>query len=126
MAGVLAAGVVCAQTSTMVVPVKKTPANNGTQMYANYCAPCHGMDGKGNGPVASEMKQRPTDLSVISKNNGGVFPDGKVAAMLKFGTPIPAHGTAQMPIWGQLFGNSIERDLRVRNLVSYIRDLQVK
>ena len=41
---------------TVIIPVSKVPANNGKQMYVNYCAPCHGVDGKGNGPVAAALK----------------------------------------------------------------------
>ncbi len=125
-AGVIAVGVVCAQQTKMVVPVNQSPANSGTTMYVNYCAPCHGLDGKGNGPVAIAMKQQPTDLTVLSKNNGGNFPDSHIAAVLKVGAPNPAHGTAQMPIWGQMFGTSEQSALRIRNLTTYIRDLQVK
>ena len=44
--------------SKVVIPVNKTAPNNGKQMYKNYCAPCHGADGKGGGPVASSLKAR--------------------------------------------------------------------
>ena len=41
--------------------------HNGKQMYVSYCAPCHGVDGKGNGPVAAALKKQPADLAVLSK-----------------------------------------------------------
>src|ERR1019366_9156892 len=58
---------------TTTITVNKTAANNGKVMYSNYCAPCHGADGKGNGPVAPQLKQPATDLTVLAKNNGGKY-----------------------------------------------------
>jgi mono/diheme cytochrome c family protein len=42
--------------------------------YRNSCAQCHGLSGKGDGLVASSLKKVPTDLTVLQKSNGGVFP----------------------------------------------------
>lgn len=126
IAGSMAMGTVCAQQAKLVVPVTKTPANSGTQMYVNFCAPCHGLDGKGNGPIAPALKEQPPDLSVLTRNNGGKFPATRVASVLHFGLPNPAHGTAQMPIWGPMFGDPNQSTLRISNLVDYVRDLQVK
>ena len=55
----------------------------------------------------------------------------QVYATLKFGTNAPAHGNLQMPIWVDLFrsvdmqSDSITQ-LRMHNLVEYIRDFQAK
>ena len=35
--------------------------------YTNYCAACHGLDGKGNGPMASELKGVPTNLTTLTE-----------------------------------------------------------
>jgi len=48
--------------------VNKTTATSGKQMYINYCASCHGVDGRGNGPAAAALKMPPTDLTVLSRN----------------------------------------------------------
>ena len=53
--------------SKVVIPVNKTSPTDGKQMYTSYCAPCHGVDGKGNGPAASALKARPTDLTELAK-----------------------------------------------------------
>ncbi|MBL9059404.1 MAG: c-type cytochrome [Mangrovicoccus sp.] len=42
--------------------------------FKEYCAACHGSGGRGNGPAAAGMTPRPTDLTRLSANNGGVFP----------------------------------------------------
>src|SRR5512137_2588513 len=85
------------------VPIKHTSAASGQEMYMSYCAACHGKDGKGDGPAASALKAPPPDLSALAKGNNGKFPSDHFAAVLRFGTPAPAHGTSDMPIWGPLF-----------------------
>ena len=118
----------------IVVPVSEAPANNGKQMYVNFCAPCHGADGKGQGPVAAALKQQPANLTLLSKKNGGNFPEAHVVSVLQFGSANPAHGTAQMPVWGPTLGRmnpasmpqSDARSLRINNLVLYLRSLQEK
>ena len=50
--------------------------------YQSSCAACHGMDAKGNGPVSKELKTRPADLTVLAKNNNGVFPYDTVYQMI--------------------------------------------
>jgi mono/diheme cytochrome c family protein len=120
-------------TSKVVVPVNKTPANSGKQMYVGYCASCHGVDGKGSGPVAPSLKRPPADLSALSRNNGGKFPTDHVSAVLQFGAEASAHGTAEMPVWGPVLNKLDEnaphsslKALRISNLVQYIQTLQVK
>jgi len=113
------------------VPVQATSPSSGADMYTAYCAVCHGKDGKGNGPAATALKTPPTDLTALSKNNGGKFPDLKVAATIRGEGNLPAHGTQDMPIWGQLFwglshGHEGEVQQRVANLTKYIESLQAK
>src|SRR5271157_1598133 len=88
----------------VTIPVKKTASTSGKQMYSNYCAPCHGMDGRGQGPVAPALKTPPPDLTVLSKNNHGKFPDSHIVTVLQNGAEIPSHGTAEMPVWGPILG----------------------
>jgi len=47
-------------------PIKQTSAASGNEMFAQYCTPCHGAEGKGNGPAASAMKARATDLTQLA------------------------------------------------------------
>lgn len=113
----------------IVIPVDQTNPTNAKQMYNGYCAPCHGIDGKGTGPVAVALKQSPTDLTTLARNNEGRFPESHVATVLRFGNEIPAHGNAAMPVWGRLLANmdSVNpdlTDLRIANLTRYLQSIQ--
>jgi len=113
------------------VPIKPTSPVSGKEMYTTYCAVCHGTDGKGGGPAASALKVPPTDLTLLSKNNGGKFPAMKVTASIHGESATPAHGTKEMPVWGSLFfnlsgGQQSEVQQRVTNLTRYIETLQAK
>lgn len=128
----LAAGICFGQSNTpAITKLNRTSATNGKQMFNNYCASCHGLDGKGNGPVAPTLKMPPTDLTVLSKNNHGQFPESHVINVLQNGTAIRSHGTPDMPIWGPLLGRMEGRSpqvqkLRISNLVRYLETLQSK
>ncbi len=115
----------------LVIPAPKTDPTNGKQMYAGYCAPCHGADARGNGPVAGALKTPPTDLTLLAKANHGKYPENHIVSVLRFGTDVPAHGAADMPVWGKIFAkmsrvNAQERDLRTANLTRYLESVQVK
>ncbi len=117
--------------SKVVIPLAKTRAADGRQMYVNYCAPCHGVDGRGDGPVAGALKRSPTDLTLMSRNNGGKFPAIHVISVLEYGSDIPSHGTAEMPVWGPILGKMDPsamnaRNMRISNLREYIQGMQVK
>jgi mono/diheme cytochrome c family protein len=117
--------------SKIVIPVNKTAPNDGKQMYTSYCAPCHGADGRGSGPVASSLKARPTDLTELQKTNNGRFPDTHIVAILQFGADAPAHGSVAMPVWGPILGtmnrtNVQDKQLRISNLTRYLQTIQVQ
>jgi mono/diheme cytochrome c family protein len=113
------------------VPIQSTSLVSGKDMYTAYCAVCHGTDGKGGGPAASALKTPPSDLTVLSKNNGGKYPVLKVTAAIHGDSALPAHGSKEMPVWGALFwnlsgGHESEVQQRVANLTHYVESLQVK
>jgi mono/diheme cytochrome c family protein len=120
------------QTNAKVtIPVTKTAATSGKQMYVNYCAPCHGVDGRGQGPVAPALKTPPMDLTVLSRNNHGKFPDTHIVSVLQNGAEIQSHGSPEMPVWGPILGkmnqtNTQDRLLRISNLSRYLDTLQAK
>jgi mono/diheme cytochrome c family protein len=121
-----------AQSNTNgTIAVNKTTATSGMQMYINYCASCHGVDGRGNGPAAAALRIPPTDLTVLSKNNHGVFPETHIVTVLQYGAEFPSHGSVEMPVWGPIFGkmdtvNPQVKQLRIRNLIRYLKTLQIK
>jgi mono/diheme cytochrome c family protein len=115
-----------ADTATPAV----TPVTVGQEMFRAYCTSCHGLDGKGNGPAASALKNKPPDLTQLSKTNGGKFPSARVESVIQGDQFIAAHGSREMPIWGEAFRN-VNRDealakLKVHNLTVYIESMQQK
>lgn len=123
-----------AQGSKLTIPVTHTPADDGKQMYVIYCARCHGLDGRGQGPAASALKLAPTDLSSLARNNNGLYPAKHVVTVLKFGTQSSGHGSKAMPAWGPALqsidhsagGTQDTQALRIANLVKYVETLQAK
>ncbi len=111
----------------IVIPIRSTNPADSKQMYTSYCAPCHGVDGRGHGPAASALKVPVRDLSNLAATNGGKFPETHLVAVLRYGLDHQA----QMPEWNQIFtrmnhANSMIRDQRTSNLVGYLRTLQTK
>lgn len=76
-------------------------ADLGKREYMDKCAVCHGMSGKGDGGAIDILKTAPTDLTQLSKKNGGVFPVERVAAIIDGRQAVKGHGTQDMPIWGR-------------------------
>jgi mono/diheme cytochrome c family protein len=100
-------------------------------MYNSYCASCHGLDGKGDGPAARALDAVPTNLTALAVKNGGTFPATHVATEIQGSAMTPAHGSKDMPVWGPVFmtisGHSAaQAQLRVRNLTKYLESIQVK
>jgi mono/diheme cytochrome c family protein len=113
------------------IPVRHTSPNSGKEMYAAYCAACHGKDGKGDGPAAAALKAHPTDLTILARQNGQKFPSMQVYRAITGEAGISAHGSKEMPVWGPVFmsmshQHESEVHLRVANLTDYIKTLQQK
>jgi mono/diheme cytochrome c family protein len=101
----------------------------GVDNFHSYCSPCHGRDGKGDGPVAPALKRRPSDLTTLAKKNRGVFPRTQVREFITSGDPdVPEHGTLEMPVWGPTFRalDSSDRSvaIRIANVVEYLATIQ--
>ncbi|MGO8757351.1 MAG: c-type cytochrome [Terracidiphilus sp.] len=132
----LTAGIGYAKPSTstkVVIPVPRTSAASGKQMYANYCAPCHGVDGRGQGPMAAALRKQPANLASLSRNHGGKFPASHILSVLEFGPGASSHGKAEMPAWGPVLASLDRtnaepnaRDLRIDNLSRFLQSLQAK
>jgi mono/diheme cytochrome c family protein len=129
---VIGLGVVNAQDKPQVkmVPLSQTSPASGNQMFATYCAVCHGADGRGNGPAAGALKTQPANLTQLAAKNNGNYPQLQVLGTLS-AKNVAAHGSQEMPIWGDLFksldiGNRQTVELRLLNLTTYIQSIQEK
>lgn len=113
----------------------------GQREFEANCAVCHGVSGKGDGPMAGYLTEKAADLTVLSKNNDGAFPFNEVYETIDGRKWVQAHGARDMPIWGrqyELAAREYYRDYpapydsegfvrgRILALVSYIHDLQGK
>ena len=104
--------------------------------YQEYCARCHGADGKGNGHDAGTIEgYQPTDLTRLSKNNSGKFPSQEIYDVIDGGKRVPGHSewNSPMPLWGmqfQFYGKeySPESEAQVKRrisaLVQYLESIQ--
>lgn len=116
------------------------PGDPGRWDYQNNCASCHGMSGRGDGPLVRYLKVQPTDLTQLSKRNGGAFPKERVTAMIdgRASADIGPHGTREMPVWGSVFndrmkqygGSDVQAEQssrrRIDDLVDHLLRMQVK
>lgn len=112
------------------VPPNPTSPTSGKEMFNEYCAVCHGQDAKGAGPAATALKKKPTDLTQLTIHNNGKFPDSRIARYIEGDDKVDAHGSRDMPMWGDVFKSMSGSDeitrMRVSNLTSYIKGLQAK
>jgi mono/diheme cytochrome c family protein len=98
-------------------------------MYKQYCAACHGADGKGHGPASPTLRNRVPDLTTLAKRHLGKYPYDYVVSVLRFGPGFSAHGSAEMPVWGPIFQylenyNEVAVRQRITNLCDYIESIQ--
>lgn len=101
---------------------------SGPDLFAAYCASCHGLDARGHGPASASLKAKVPDLTALTKNSKGEFPADRVRKAI-MGDDLPAsHGSRLMPVWGPIF-HQIEWDVdrgnvRLENLVEYLESIQ--
>lgn len=87
---------------------RAVPAQNidvGKSEYDAHCAQCHGLNGKGHGPYVPVLSAGTVlpDLTMLAKNNNGVFPVQHIVETIDGRAPVGAHGPKDMPIWGQIY-----------------------
>ena len=121
-------GVLVGVLALVLNVVVHAESDTGHNDYSDHCAACHGSDGKGNGPKVNQLSATPTDLTLLSKENGGSFPETAVYNIIDGRRVGDFHGQ-EMPIWGQYFddieGNEEAVDERISNLIEYLKTIQV-
>ena len=106
--------------------------NGGKEMYFKYCASCHGSQGKGDGPVSRDLRVKVPDLTVLKRNNKGKYPLERVMSSIDGSRAVRAHGTQNMPVWGEVFRREHEKEkyteltslLTAKLIAEYIGTLQ--
>lgn len=107
----------------------------GQQEFRANCAVCHGIDARGDGPMADLFDPRPPNLTLLKRRNEGFFPYGEIFDTIDGRSEVAAHGPRDMPVWGtalQASGNSqgADRELltygRILALARYLATLQVE
>ena len=119
------------------ISAKADDPHLGIIEYEISCMPCHGIDGRGDGPRAKTLKTFPADLTQIAKRNNGDFPYKKIADIIDGRETVAVHGPREMPVWGDRYRASAQTnetaawiDHRVRAqiaaLTKYLETLQQK
>lgn len=100
----------------------------GPDLFRVYCASCHGSDARGAGPVASSLKTKVPDLTLLASKNRGQFPAARLKKTILGEDVVAAHGSREMPIWGPVFhqveGDADWGNVRLENLVKYLESIQ--
>lgn len=104
------------------------PRATGEELFVDHCASCHGVEGRGDGPLAAELRVEPSNLRLLAQENGGRFPDRRVQRSID-GRGMPAaHGLPEMPVWGSVWRREgvNEGGLRARSIAitNYLRSIQ--
>ena len=110
------------------------PIARGEETYMTYCASCHGPEGKGNGEVAADLDVQPSNLTLLEAQNDGTFPVDSVYQVIDGRKDVEAHGSREMPVWGNIWseeegGEPVRREVvetRINELIEYLRTIQVE
>ncbi len=86
----------------LLLAAAPAPAQEGADLFATYCAACHGETAEGAGPMTPVLLTEPPDLTRLSERAGGTFPTFEVVRRIDGRDPLLAHG-ADMPLWGEFF-----------------------
>jgi mono/diheme cytochrome c family protein len=124
--------VVClAQSQTVTNPSRTRTPLEGSKIFQQHCASCHGTDARGHGPASTALKHSIPDLTLISQRNGGKFPYQRIKDLIEGTQPAPpAHGNREMPTWGPIF-HQVESDqdwgeVRLDAITKHVESIQQK
>lgn len=121
-------------TATAATEIDPVLAELGAATFQKHCASCHGADARGKGPVAEALVVPPADLTRIAARREGRFPVGEISRFIDGRFAVVAHGTREMPVWGERLSADIP-DARlaeeitrgtIASLVEYLKSIQVK
>ncbi len=78
---------------------QRVDAEYGKALYDTKCAVCHGADAEGGGPASLGLGVVPPGLTMLAKNNDGVFPRDEVMSVID-GYFRRDHYNDPMPVFG--------------------------
>ena len=110
-------------------PGTSVQARTGRDLFKVYCATCHGVSARGDGPLAEDLRRRPPDLTQFAKQNGGQFPAQLVRRIIDGRQKVKLHGGPEMPVWGDAFRmreglNEQGVSARIDAIVQYLASIQ--
>lgn len=120
----------------LALPAAAQDALQGEALFGYYCATCHGVDATGNGPMSPSLVVAPADLTVLSRENDGVFPTTRAVMRIDGRDPLVSHGS-MMPVYGDFFagtdvmtkteaGQPLLTSQPIVDLLAYLESLQVE
>ncbi|MFQ5524626.1 MAG: c-type cytochrome [Thermoanaerobaculia bacterium] len=108
--------------------------SRGALLFQIHCAACHGLEGRGNGPLAADLKVAPADLTDLMESDESgdtVFPARRLTGVIDGREDLRGHGAREMPIWGLSFqepGRDADQEEPVRrridDLLAFLRTIQ--
>ena len=116
------------------LPALAQEAGPGVELFERHCATCHGINGKGQGPMAGVLLIQPTDLTRLKATNEGAFPALRVVRRIDGRDPLVSHGSP-MPVYGDFFegddtamktssGQPLMTSRAIADLVAYLKEIQ--
>jgi|SRR5215469_1220132 len=105
----------------------------GRQLFLRYCASCHGVDGSGGGPVAKSLRDPPANLRLLADKYGSPLPAEALVDLIDGRKAVRAHGTSEMPVWGERLyatseGTKGESGITdaIQKIVAFLNSIQVR
>ena len=115
----------------LTASAQENDASRGRQLFLQYCASCHGLNGAGDGPVAKALTKRPANLRLLSEKYGSPLGVSALAEIIDGRKAVRAHGTHEMPVWGERLyatsqGNQGETGISdtLRQIIVYLNTIQ--
>ncbi|MBW2241430.1 MAG: cytochrome c [Deltaproteobacteria bacterium] len=113
---------------------ERTEEVAGAALYERHCASCHGLSGRGDGPLATSLTVAPADLTSLAWRSGGSFDESAVMMFIDGRLLVAQHGPRGMPVWGAVFAQKHVGEpfavygatLDVRALADHLRTIQVE
>ena len=117
------------ETEAPTETVAQHPLEEGKDLFISYCVMCHGQDGKGEGPLAENLRQPPVDLTTITLRRGE-FSRELIHKIIAGVDEVPGHSNIDMPAWFETFKESEKItdekiiNQKIDHLVTYLESIQ--